>query len=141
MSTLFQLVYTSIKKPSCDETEINKILSSCKKNNGALDITGVLLHSQSSFIQYLEGPKEIIKLYDQIKEDNRHKDVVLLSYKILNKRYFPSWQMGYKNITHKDLELMTTTAPEDKKIFSSIIYGEKVNDSSAIKMITNFFQK
>ncbi len=60
--SLYQLVYTSVRKPGCDDYEIKKILESCKRNNPSKDITGVLLHSENHFIQYLEGSKDIINL-------------------------------------------------------------------------------
>lgn len=138
---LYQLVYTSRKNSTCTETEIEKILESCKRNNPDKDITGVLLHSDDNFIQYLEGSKDIIKLYDLIKEDSRHKNVVLLSYGPLKERVFPTWHMGYKNVPREKLEFMTEGNTADKKVFESIIKGEKQNDVSAINLIVKFFKK
>lgn len=120
---LYQLVYKSTRKPNCDETEIQKILDFSKRNNPSKDITGVLLHSESHFIQYLEGSKEIIKLYDFIKEDPRHKNAILLSYGPLNERVFPAWHMGYKKLTKDKLEFLTEGNREDKLVFGSIIKG------------------
>ena len=50
---LSQLVYVSQRNQSCTATEIDKIMASCEKNNSALGITGVLLHSEHRFIQLL----------------------------------------------------------------------------------------
>ena len=141
MSNLYQLVYTSRKQPSCNNVEIDKILDSCKRNNGSKDITGVLLHTDQNFIQYLEGPKEIINLYDLIKEDKRHMNVVLLSYRITKKRFFPSWQMGYKDMSGNKLQLLTENLPKEKLIFQQILNGEIPSENSAINMISSFFKK
>src|SRR5690606_40352089 len=104
---LYQLVYKSVRNSNCDENEIQKILDSCKRNNPSKDITGVLLHTENNFIQYIEGRKEIIDLYDLIKEDKRHSRVVLLSYGMLKECVFPSWHMGYKNIPQEKINFMT----------------------------------
>lgn len=137
----YQLVYKSTRKPNCDETEIQNILDSCKRNNPSKDITGVLLHSENHFIQYLEGSKEIINLYDLIKEDTRHKNAVLLSYGPLKERVFPAWHMGYKDLTQDKLEFLTEGNRGDKLVFESIIKGEKQTDTSAVNLLVKFFKQ
>lgn len=138
---LYQLVYTSTRKKNCDATEIQKILDSCKRNNPSKEITGVLLHSDDHFIQYLEGSKDIIKLYDLIKEDPRHSRAVLLSYGPLKERIFPAWHMGYKNVPKDQIDFLTDGNPEDKKVFDSIIRGEKQSESTATNLLVRFFNK
>lgn len=138
---LYQLVYTSTRKSACDETEIQKILDSCKRNNPSKNVTGVLLHSDNHFIQYLEGPADIIKLYDLIKEDSRHSRAVLLSYGPLKERIFPAWHMGYKNVSKEKIDFLTDAKSEDKKVFESIIKGEQQNGTSATNLLVKFFKK
>ncbi len=138
---LYQLLYTSRKTPTCNDKEIEKILDSCKRNNPSKDITGVLLHSNDHFIQYLEGSKDIIKLYDLIKTDTRHTGVVLLSYAPLKERVFPAWHMGYKNITNSKIDFLTDANSNEKKVFESIIKGEKQMDASAVGLLIKFFNK
>ncbi|MDQ3536593.1 MAG: BLUF domain-containing protein [Bacteroidota bacterium] len=137
--SLYQLVYTSVRKPGCDDYEIKKILESCKRNNPSKDITGVLLHSENHFIQYLEGSKDIINLYDSIKEDTRHSRVVLLSYGPLKERVFPAWHMGYKNIPKDKVDFLTDGIYADKKVFESLIKGEKQSGTRAVELLVKFF--
>ncbi len=137
---LYQLVYSSVRNKTCDEKEIENILNSCKKNNPSKDITGVLLHSDQYFIQYLEGPKDIIKLYDLIKTDKRHSRPVLLSYGLLKERIFPSWHMGYKNVPKDKLEFLTDANEEDKVVFQRIINGDAVSETSATNLLVKFFK-
>lgn len=137
---LYQLVYKSVRNSNCDETEIYKILESCKRNNPSKDITGVLLHTENHFIQYIEGKKDIIDLYDLIKEDKRHSRVVLLSYGMLKERIFPSWHMGYKNIPKEKINFMTDANQNDKDVFESIMRGEKQTDTSATELLVKFFK-
>jgi hypothetical protein len=138
---LYQLVYSSTRNSSCTEEEIQKILASCKKNNPEQSITGVLLHSDNHFIQYLEGDKDIIKLYDQIKTDTRHSRVILLSYGPIRERMFPSWHMGYKNLTRDELAFHTDANEEDRKIFKQLIQGDQVTQTNATNLLKKFFQK
>lgn len=138
---LFRLIYSSIRKTNCDESEIQKILDSCNKNNPGKDITGVLLHSEKKFIQYLEGDsKEILKLYDEIKLDNRHKSVVMLSYGPIESRSFPGWHMGYKNVSLEKLEFQTNIGSEDKKVYKSMIEGNKLDGDRGATILKKFFE-
>ena len=141
MTNLYQLVYTSMRNTSCTEQEINNILQACEKNNPPKNITGILLHSENRFIQYLEGDKEIIKLYDLIKDDDRHRNAVLLSYGPLAERVFPSWHMGYKNLPKERIDFLTKANEEDKKVFGSIIKGEKQSGVSAVNLLVKFFNQ
>jgi hypothetical protein len=140
MSNLYQLVYTSVRNTSCSEQEIQNILGACEKNNPSKNITGILLHSENRFIQYLEGDKDIIKLYDLIKSDTRHKLPVLLSYGPLNERVFPSWHMGYKNLPKERIDFLTSTNTDEQQVFQSIIKGEKQSGVSAVNLLVKFFK-
>ena len=137
---LYQLVYSSTRNSNCTDDEIEKILASCEKNNPRQNITGVLLHSENNFIQYLEGDKDIIKLYDLIKIDPRHSRIALLSYGPIRERLFPSWHMGYKDLGRSELTFHTAANDSDKKIFKQLIQGDQV-EGSAVSLLKKFFNK
>lgn len=99
------------------------------------------MHSDDHFIQYLEGSKEIINLYDQIKDDPRHSGAVLLSYGPLKERVFPAWHMGYKNVPKEKIDFLTEGNTSDIEVFESIIKGEKQTDNSAVKLLVKFFNR
>lgn len=141
MTHLYQLVYKSKRKTNCDEREIQKILASCEKNNPSRNITGILLHSDDIFIQYLEGDKDIIKLYDAIKDDSRHQSPVLLSYGPLKERIFPSWHMGYKKLSKDKINFLTQANSNDKNTFESILNGEQQTGVNAINLLQKFFHQ
>ena len=101
---LSNLIYTSKRSSFCTDKEIDSILEACERNNSHKSITGVLLYSENLFIQYLEGGKEeLMQLYDKIKTDDRHNDVVIISSRQINKRIFPGWSMGRKNLDKNSL--------------------------------------
>ncbi|ELR73320.1 hypothetical protein C900_04172 [Fulvivirga imtechensis AK7] len=138
---LSQLVYVSLRTSSCTEEEIQKILASCKRNNHDDDITGVLLYSKTHFVQYLEGAyKKIIALYDKIKEDQRHKNVVMITSGKLDSRIFPSWQMGARNFDGNDFDFKTQLAPNEREEFRSILSGNKHDANKTVDLMRKFFK-
>jgi len=138
---LSHLVYLSVRPAQSSDQEIDEILGSCQRNNGALDITGVLLYSKSHFVQYLEGENStIFDLYTKIKEDKRHKNVVMISSSHIDEREFPSWQMGAKKMTGADVDFQTPMTDQEKDQFKMILNGEQQEGNRAISLIKKFFR-
>lgn len=137
---LSQLVYVSNRKPNCTAEEIDKILASCKKNNPPLNITGVLLFSETKFIQLVEGDaKVIMALYDKIKKDNRHSLPVMISYNPIPEKSFPSWHMGSRNISKTEIQFKTDISKDDKVVFDSILSGKEENGQKVLNLLKKFF--
>ena len=138
---LSHLVYVSARTPKCTEEEIQKILASCKKNNSDIGITGVLLYSNSQFVQYMEGEfKSIITLYDKIKADDRHKNPIMISSAPIPERTFPSWQMGAKTFDLSAVEYQTSITAEDKMVFREILSGKSQEGNKALALMKQFFK-
>jgi hypothetical protein len=137
---LSQLVYVSNRKPNCTEAEIEKILVACKKNNPGLDITGILLYSDTKFIQMVEGNSKVITtLYDKIKLDNRHSSVMMISYGPIKERSFPSWHMGARKIQGSEVDFKTAITTEDKDIFNNILEGREESGAKVLGLLKKFF--
>lgn len=137
---LSQLVYVSTRKRNCTAEEIEKILDSCKKNNPPLNITGVLLYSETKFIQLVEGEAKVIMgLYDRIKKDDRHSSPVMISYNPIGEKSFPSWHMAKRNIANTDLEFKTDISAEDKKTFNAILNGKEQAGEKVLNLLKKFF--
>lgn len=138
---LSHLVYVSVRKKECTDEEIDKILAACKRNNPKLDITGVLLYSKTHFLQYLEGDyKEISGLYEKIKSDDRHKNVVLITTGPIEERTFPSWEMGAKEIDEDKIDFQTDLSEDEAKTFQDIIAGKGQEGNTSLKLIKKFFK-
>lgn len=134
---LSQLIYASIRTEKCPDSQVDKIMESSTKNNKHVDITGVLLYSKSKFLQVIEGEKtHILKLYDDIKKDDRHKNIAMISLKPIDERYFPSWQMGSRKIDDQ-FNFLTDMDEKTKSDFKKLLNGEAQND--AIKIIHKLF--
>jgi hypothetical protein len=83
--------------------DIQDILAKARAFNGANDITGMLLYRSGYFIQALEGDAERVRaLYDKIAKDPRHRNVLMVYNKPIEKRTFGSWSMGFKDVADVD---------------------------------------
>ncbi|MFT4736523.1 MAG: hypothetical protein ACI8QD_000468 [Cyclobacteriaceae bacterium] len=139
MSSLYRLVYTSFRKPNCNQQEIENILASCKKNNPSRNITGILMHSNNRFIQYVEGSKDDLRqLYDLIKQDPRHTSVNERNFEPIKERLFPSWEMGYRDVD--GLKFNTMVSMRDQKTFKGIISDDLKFNDHAMRILQLFFE-
>lgn len=141
MSDLYRLVYTSFRKSNCTDEEIENILASCKKNNPGRDVTGVLIHSENRFIQYMEGPKERVEeLYTLKQTDPRHTSVNKRNFEPIKERVFPSWEMGYKNVSGNGVTLQSDVSESDKKSFDKTLNGEIDFNDHGMRLLNMFFK-
>ena len=90
---LVSLIYTSEMTVS---TDFMDILEVSRDRNARDGITGVLLFCNNHVVQCLEGSREAVSsTYARIVRDRRHKNPLLLDYRVLSARAFSTWSMGY----------------------------------------------
>lgn len=78
------------------ENQLFDILHNSRQHNAALNISGVLLYSEGTFIQVLEGRDGVIDaLYSRIQADQRHKNVMKLIDEPITEKSFAQWLMGF----------------------------------------------
>ena len=101
---IYHHLYISEKTPLYkEETDLERILESSRKNNVQKNITGLLIKNGVFFIQVLEGKREdVLTTFNRISPDPRHMKVkTLLTYND-SVRIFPEWSMGIvDNDKHK----------------------------------------
>lgn len=96
---MIQLIYLSFFSHALSTEELEAILSVSRRNNEPLGITGLLIVKGHSFLQALEGEKQAVyTLYEKIKQDPRHRDVMKISEEKIEQRAFANWSMGFKNL-------------------------------------------
>jgi blue light- and temperature-responsive anti-repressor len=107
-SNLYKLVYCSrnrIQGSNAEVTsELQTILSSARRNNPALGLTGALLYNEGNFAQVLEGPlKSVERIFEMIQRDPRHSEVTVVHNDPATGRDFPEWSMAFagSNTTEK----------------------------------------
>ena len=94
-SDLFEMAYISLAVGD-GRAMIDDILEVSHRNNAARNITGSLFFDGVNFTQFLEGSlPDIEALFDVIKKDPRHAQVIQLHKVPITKRRFGSWSMQY----------------------------------------------
>lgn len=98
---LYSLLYSSAETEPMTELGLADLLIKAREYNQSHDITGMLLYRKCSFMQLLEGDKEVIEdLYDsKIILDDRHIAVTKFYTSHIDERIFPDWSMGFKIIS------------------------------------------
>jgi len=104
---MIRLIYASSAVQALKAEQLLALLEHSQRNNRAEEITGILLYSNDTFFQVLEGEEEQVnKLYVQIEKDPRHKDCKIVEKLNVTERAFPYWSMGYEKIEANELQQM-----------------------------------
>jgi len=104
---MIRLTYASTATQEWSPEDLLKLLKQARTNNGAKNITGILLYSKGTFFQVLEGEEAAVQsLYSLIEKDPRHKNCTLIEKLNITERAFPYWSMGFEKIDTKELRKM-----------------------------------
>ena len=97
--TLVHIGYVSKAVDAATEEQLKSILTVAHKNNSAFNITGMLVYSERSFFQVIEGPQHNIKkLLTIIENDHRHKNILVLFDEEITQRNFSNWSMSFHHV-------------------------------------------
>lgn len=104
--SLTALVYVSFaKNKNMAEDELKAILTKARDKNKQKDITGMLLYRNGFFVQALEGDRETVtETFDIIKDDPRHRNILVLYKNKISERSFEDWSMGFNVIDDDTLK-------------------------------------
>ena len=113
---MYYLIYLSAATKWFTEDELKELLDISYKNNSRDNITGLLLYSEGSFIQLLEGDEaDVQTTFRRISADQRHKGIAPVASGNIDQRNFPEWAMGYKSVNAQTLlELKGFLDPNQK---------------------------
>lgn len=93
---LVRLIYASKISSGFGPKDIENILQSARTYNVKTNVTGMLCFSNDYFLQCLEGSRTAVNnTYQQILNDKRHQNVIMLNYTQIPEREFETWSMGY----------------------------------------------
>lgn len=94
------LIYLSAATKLFSNTDLLDILTVSRLKNTSLGITGLLIYHEGSIIQILEGDEMQLNLvFDSIKNDARHKNIIKYGNFNIAEKSFPDWSMGFKQIS------------------------------------------
>lgn len=102
--SLCALVYVSLAEKEMSDQDLQILLKFARIKNERLGITGLLLYRDGFFMQALEGEEEAVDgLFARIRQDTRHRDVLLLYKETIRDRAFPDWTMGFNKMDSEGL--------------------------------------
>ena len=91
---LNSLIYKSRCKGFANWDLVESILASSSHNNLENGITGILVATETHFLQVLEGQFEPLNAtFDRIARDTRHDTTQLISFTEIKERKFADWAM------------------------------------------------
>lgn len=135
---LSQIIYVSTPQKSFSDEELDDLLTVVRIKNQKRKITGILLYTGSNFFQVLEGEKSDVEfVFEKIKKDATHKDIILIVNEAIPNRSFEDWSMAFTRVStddirnivgYKDLNNLSTTLPlfeesKARKILSAFRSG------------------
>jgi hypothetical protein len=130
---LFTLVYVSVATKEMTADDLLALLEQSRTFNKENGLTGLLLYKERFFIQVLEGEESIIdSLFERIKVDARHFNVLLILKKPIIARNFEEWAMGFKVPNLDKLKQVSSfsdymlLAPADTLDKYSIIFEKEI---------------
>lgn len=117
--------------------DINDLLQQSRFWNAQVGITGALLYMHGHIIQVLEGDKPAVEaLFERIKKDTRHKQVICVLNQSIEARLFSQWSMGYETLTSQQFDEVRTIIDLDKP---ELVTG-KETESAIVKTLSGFYK-
>jgi len=115
---MYRLIYKSRSVGEIDWDVVKDILHRCEKSNAENDITGVLLATNTHFLQVLEGRYEDVnRTFMRIVKDSLHAEIQLIAFSVIDSRIFQLWGMkgiGVFNLNKEvEFELMQKYGEEE----------------------------
>lgn len=108
MPDLIHCIYASAATRQFAAAELTTLLQAARQHNDSAGLTGILLYTEGSFFQVLEGaPKVVEALYAKIEVDKRHDQVTKIVSEAIPSRSFAQWTMGFSQVSRKELALIS----------------------------------
>ncbi|WP_170315530.1 BLUF domain-containing protein [Nakamurella deserti] len=99
-----RIIYCSQATYDIAPDELVALLDVCRRNNAQAGLSGMLLYSNQSFLQVLEGePDALSAAYGRIAADERHTNLRLLADAPTSAALFPDWTMGFEHVDDEEL--------------------------------------
>ena len=111
-SSLRSIVYVSTALHLLNDAQLEELLTKTHLNNSRNQITGILLYQDGNFMQLIEGStRDTYELYERIKSDNRHHNIITLLDQPIEERLFSDWSMAFRNLRNLSIEDLAVAAP------------------------------
>ena len=99
MTDLVGICYVSSATRLMSVAELTELLVDARRFNESVQVTGVLLHHDSGFFQYFEGPAAgTAAVYQRVRNSRRHHGSTELLNQPAAERLLPQWLMGSSQV-------------------------------------------
>lgn len=113
------LVYISRPVAGVGAEQFREIAAQSAQANRRSGVTGYLILLDGAIVQYLEGKQSVVHtLYERIRQDTRHTDVVLLAEGLLDDRLFMDWHMGFHRMDDSMLQAAAGIRKSGRGVFT-----------------------
>jgi hypothetical protein len=134
---LFHLIYVSSASRLFSKEELVALMKVSAEKNAQAGLTGLLLYKGGNIIQVIEGEEQAVRaLFERIKNDSRHRGVIVLAQEAIQERSFPRWGMGFRDLNSTSLREF----PEYDQ-FMNTPFTELATPSQSLKLLLMFKQK
>lgn len=101
---MFRLIYVSEESAPFSVSNLLELLNQCHVNNPRLNVTGMLMYGNGTFLQTIEGEEEVVKaLAEKISRDRRHRGFKVVRSETIRERLYPDWSMRFERLTEESL--------------------------------------
>ena len=88
------LAYASRAAGPISGATLSELLLKAQRFNKSVDVTGLLVFADDTFVQTLEGPTDAIdRVYERIVTDSRHASIRKFLDTSIQTRVYPEWAM------------------------------------------------
>jgi hypothetical protein len=134
---LIHLIYVSTAFSELGAGDLERILESAVRRNTALNVTGMLLYADGSFMQVLEGEAAAVdEVFARVENDTRHTGIFLIERAPIDERSFDKWSMGFKRLDAREAAAHPAYAPFFERGFDAARIGAR--PGLAFEMLINF---
>lgn len=130
---MYRLIYKSRSAEIIDWDLVHSILFTSKEENRQHGVTGVLLATETHFLQVLEGRLEDVNdTFMRIAADSRHSEIRLICFHPVSEKLFPDWGMQGIGLFEESSEIREMF--RDKRGFVAMMKDKYGEENGAVKM-------
>ena len=133
---LYSAMYKSRCKGLANWDLVESILASSSKKNPTSDITGLLVATETHFLQVLEGEFEALNAtLERIFRDTRHEKVQLIEFAEIEERKFGEWAMHGVGLFDLNHELTVMLCKKFGEENGNVRFPTKANEAMELLKI------
>jgi hypothetical protein len=137
-SGLKAIVYVSASVQPMSLDMLEALLVEARKLNSESGVTGALLYSDGTFMQYFEGEMPAMReTYDRILNSRRHSRLTEIMNEAIDAREFPDWQMALAQPSASELLALSTAS----WVMQSSRIGSLDRSSVGMSLLRDFWQR